>query len=210
MAAELAERVGQAAVIGEILAGLILGPALLGLITVAGVRRHRRHRPTCSPRAAVAGMEIDLDQLFDAFRGRNLDLDHGICGAVRPWHSTGATLGLDAYSAIFVGLCIAITALPVSIRILMDIGRLLDRHRFSGTVGAAIANDVIALLVLGVIVNANRTQAGWPRSSLPRGCPPRKSSSSWLQSCSPARPSTRPPRWHISISGARPSAVACE
>ena len=48
----------------------------------------------------------------------------------------------------------------MSIRILMDLGRLQTAIG-QRIIGAAIANDVIALLVLGVIVNANTTGAGW-------------------------------------------------
>ena len=173
VAAELAERVGQPAMIGEILAGLILGPALLGLIHAS---------PELAAIADIgllmlvllAGMEIDLDQLFDAFRGRNLWIS--MMGFVVPFvlgAGTGATLGLDAYRTIFVGLCIAITALPVSIRILMDIGRLQTTVG-QRIIGAAIANDVIALLVLGVIVNANRTQAGWREVFVSAGMPAAK------------------------------------
>ena len=173
VAAELAERVGQPAMIGEILAGLILGPALLGLIHAS---------PELAAIADIgllmlvllAGMEIDLDQLFDAFRGRNLWIS--MMGFVVPFvlgAGTGATLGLDAYRTIFVGLCIAITALPVSIRILMDLGRLQTTVG-QRIIGAAIANDVIALLVLGVIVNANRTQAGWREVFVSAGMPAAK------------------------------------
>ncbi len=173
VAAELAERVGQPAMIGEILAGLILGPALLGLIHAS---------PELAAIADIgllmlvllAGMEIDLDQLVDAFRGRNLWIS--IMGFVVPFAlgaGTGATLGLDAYRTIFVGLCIAITALPVSIRILMDLGRLQTTVG-QRIIGAAIANDVIALLVLGVIVNANRTQAGWREVFVSAGMPAAK------------------------------------
>ena len=173
VAAELAERVGQPAMIGEILAGLILGPALLGLI-------HPSPELTAIADIGLlmlvllAGMEIDLDQLFDAFRGRNLWI--AIMGFVVPFAlgaGTGATLGLDAHRTIFVGLCIAITALPVSIRILMDIGRLQTTVG-QRIIGAAIANDVIALLVLGVIVNANTTQAGWREVVASAGMPTAK------------------------------------
>ena len=173
VAAELAERVGQPAMIGEILAGLILGPALLGLI-------HPSPELTAIADIGLlmlvllAGMEISLDQLFDAFTGRNLWIS--IMGFVVPFAlgaGTGATLGLDAYRTIFVGLCIAITALPVSIRILMDLGRLQTTVG-QRIIGAAIANDVIALLVLGVIVNANRTQAGWREVVVSAGMPAAK------------------------------------
>ncbi len=170
VAAELAERVGQPAMIGEILAGLILGPALFGLI-------HESPELTAIADIGLlmlvllAGMEIDLKQLFDAFTGRNLWIS--VMGFVVPLAlgvGTGAMLGLDANRTLFVGLCIAITALPVSIRILMDLGRL---HTVVGQriIGAAIANDVLALLVLGVIVNANTTGAGWREMLASAGLP---------------------------------------
>jgi Kef-type K+ transport system membrane component KefB len=160
VAAEIAERVHQPAMIGEILAGLILGPALLDLI-------HESSELTAIADIGLlmlvllAGMEIELKQLFDAFTGRNIWIS--VMGFVVPLVlgiGAGAMLGLDANRTLFVGLCIAITALPVSIRILMDIGRL---HTTVGQkiIGAAIANDVLALLLLGVIVNANTTGAAW-------------------------------------------------
>src|SRR5262245_53617519 len=122
VAAEIAERVHQPAMIGEILAGLILGPALLGLI-------HESSELTAIAcigllmLVLLAGMEIELTQLFDAFKGRNIWIS--VMGFIVPLvlgMGTGVMLGLDAHRTLFVGLCIAITALPVSIRILMDIG----------------------------------------------------------------------------------------
>jgi Kef-type K+ transport system membrane component KefB len=170
VAAELAERVGQPAMIGEILAGLILGPALFGLI-------HESPELTAIADMGLlmlvllAGMEIELKQLFDAFTGRNLWIS--VMGFVVPLAlgvATGAMLGLDANRTLFVGLCIAITALPVSIRILMDIGRL-QTVVGQRIIGAAIANDVLALLVLGVIVNGNTTGAGWREMLASAGMP---------------------------------------
>jgi Kef-type K+ transport system membrane component KefB len=61
---------------------------------------------------------------------------------------------------VFVGLCIAITALPVSVRILMDLGQLQSRIG-QQIIGAAIANDVLALLALGVILEANSAPGSW-------------------------------------------------
>jgi Kef-type K+ transport system membrane component KefB len=67
VAAELAERAGQPAMIGEIAAGLLLGPSVLNLVRVS---------PELTAIAdlgllllmLLAGMEIGLDQLFEAFR----------------------------------------------------------------------------------------------------------------------------------------------
>ncbi|HET9362564.1 MAG TPA: cation:proton antiporter [Vicinamibacterales bacterium] len=160
VAAELAERAGQPAMIGEIAAGLLLGPSVLNLV-------HGSPELTAIADLGLlllmllAGMEISLDQLFDAFRGRKIWIS--LLGFLLPLAlgiGAGVALGLDGNRTLFIGLCIAITALPVSIRILMDLGRLqttVGGH----IVGAAIANDVLALLMLGVIVNTHAGQSSW-------------------------------------------------
>lgn len=160
VAAELAERAGQPAMIGEIAAGLLLGPSVLNLV-------HGSPELTAIADLGLlllmllAGMEISLDQLFEAFKGRKIWIS--LLGFLLPLAlgiGAGVALGLDGNRTLFVGLCIAITALPVSIRILMDLGRLqttVGGH----IVGAAIANDVLALLMLGVIVNTHAGQSSW-------------------------------------------------
>lgn len=160
VAAELAERFGQPAMIGEIFAGLILGPALLDIVHLSP-ELNAISDIGILMLVLLAGMEIELRQLVEAFTGRNVWIS--VMGFVVPAAlgvGAGMMLGLDANRTIFIGLCIAITALPVSIRILMDIGRL-QTPVGQRIVGAAIANDVLALLVLGVIVNAHATNGSW-------------------------------------------------
>jgi Kef-type K+ transport system membrane component KefB len=131
---------------------MVLGPSILGLI---------HYGPEIKALANVgvlllvfmAGMEIDPESLRAAFRGRGswvaatgfgVPLALGIIVA--------ALFGLDRTRMVFIGLCVAITALPVSVRILMDLNQL---HSSVGKriISAAVANDVAALLVLGIILN---------------------------------------------------------
>lgn len=160
VAAELAERAGQPAMIGEIAAGLLLGPSLLNLV-------HGSPELTAIADLGLlllmllAGMQISIGQLFDAFKGRKIWIS--LLGFLLPLTlgiGAGVALGLDGNRTLFIGLCIAITALPVSIRILMDLGRL-DTRVGRYIVGAAIANDVLALLMLGVIVNTHAGRTAW-------------------------------------------------
>ena len=160
LGAEIAARYSQPAMIGEIAAGLILGPSLLNLI-----------QPSAALTAIadlgilllmlLAGMEIDLGRLYRSFSGRNLWIS--LTGFVLPLALGvlgGIALGLDGLRCAFLGLCVAITALPVSIRILMDLGRL-NSDVGQRIVSAAIANDVLALLALGVILDLGNTSAEW-------------------------------------------------
>ncbi len=152
MFGELMERINQPAMIGEVIAGFILGPSLLGfsfftnqlkVISDLGVFLL----------VILAGFEIDIDELRKSIRGRNAWI--ALLGFIIPMFSgflIGFIFSLPIQLSIFLSLCISITALPVSIRILMDLGKL-NSDIGQKIISAAIFNDVISLLVLGVILD---------------------------------------------------------
>jgi Kef-type K+ transport system membrane component KefB len=91
--------------------------------------------------------------VLDAMRGRGMLV--ALLGFVIPMAAgiaVGIVFGLDAMRTVFLGLCIAITALPVAIRILESFG-MLDSEIARYSIATAIVNDVAALLLLGVILN---------------------------------------------------------
>jgi Kef-type K+ transport system membrane component KefB len=159
---EVAERYGQPAMIGEIAAGVILGPSVLGAI---------RSAPEISALAELgvlllvfmAGMEMAPAELWNAFRGRGAWV--GVMGFIVPLAaglSLGLLFGFDNVRSIFLGLCVAITALPVSIRMLMDMGYLQSQIGRK-IISAAVMNDVVALLILGVLLDVESGPGGAER-----------------------------------------------
>ncbi|HUF48959.1 MAG TPA: cation:proton antiporter [Vicinamibacterales bacterium] len=155
VAAEIAERRGQPALIGEVMAGLILGPSILNLVHVSPELQAMSDLGVLLL-MLLAGMEIELDRLSRAFLGRNLWISAvSFLFPLAIGLLAGIVVGLDGWRAVFLGLCIAITALPVSVRILMDLGRL-QSDTGQRIISAAIANDILALLLLGLILNVNR------------------------------------------------------
>ena len=121
---EIMERFKQPAMIGEILAGVLLGPTVLNFI-------HRTEELKVISELGVfllviiAGLEINLDEIVKSMKGRNIVIS--LLAFFVPIVSgffVGRYFELDVMSTIFIGLCVAITALPVSIRILMDLGKL--------------------------------------------------------------------------------------
>lgn len=158
LAGEVAERVGQPAMIGEILAGVLLGPSLLNLIHVTSELKAIADIGVLLL-VFLAGMEIDPRDVLAAVRGRGIWV--GLLGFAVPLiMGMGVGMLFDIEQSIFLGLCIAITALPVSVRILMDLGRL---HTKLGQriVSAAVLNDVISLLILGVILGTDGREGDW-------------------------------------------------
>jgi Kef-type K+ transport system membrane component KefB len=156
---ELVERLGQPAMIGEIAAGVLLGPSALALI---------QYTPEIKAIADLGvfllvfmvGMEMDLDVLWKAFRGRGALV--GISGFTIPL-ALGLLVGYEfrmgTTQMIFIGLCIAITALPVSVRILMDLDKL-QTDIGQRIISAAVTNDVASLLLLGIILGAESRGPG--------------------------------------------------
>jgi Kef-type K+ transport system membrane component KefB len=153
---ELAERLGQPAMIGEVLAGVILGPSLFNIIPIVG-----EIKPIAELGVFLlifmAGMEIEPEEIRNSIRGRNLWI--GLLGFAIPM-GCGFLIGLFFHFSniftIFLSLCIAITALPVSIRILIDLGKL-QSDVGQRIISAAIFNDMISLMILGIILDYNGT-----------------------------------------------------
>lgn len=166
----LATRFGLPAVCGELCAGLILGPSLLGH-TVPDF-----YRWLFPPQAAqvhlldgiaqfgvlllvgLTGVDIDLRLvrrrgkavLWVAGFGLVLPLAMGIAAG---WLAPGSLLGNGsdrADFALFAGVAMCVSALPVIAKTLDDMG-LLHRDFGQLTVAAAVADDVAGWLLLSVV-----------------------------------------------------------
>ncbi|MEI7896481.1 MAG: cation:proton antiporter [bacterium] len=149
---ELAERFRQPSMIGEVIAGVILGPSMLNIISGPGEIKVIAELGVFML-IVLAGMEIEVEEIRNSIRGKNMWI--ALLGFIIPMAS-GIAIGLIFHFSntftTFLGLCIAITALPVSIRILMDLGKL-KTDVGQRIISAAIFNDILALLILGIILD---------------------------------------------------------
>ncbi len=153
---EIFERFKQPAMIGEIIAGIILGPSLLNFI-------HRTEDIKVISELGIfllvilAGLEIDIDDILKSLKGKNIIIS--IMAFFFPIFSgfaVGYFFNQELITTAFIGLCVAITALPVSIRILMDLGKI-NSEVGQKIISVAIFDDVLALTLLGVLLNLQDT-----------------------------------------------------
>jgi Kef-type K+ transport system membrane component KefB len=169
---EVCERIGQPPVIGEIIAGLLLGPSLFGWLAPD---LFARLFPPASLPALNALSQIGL-VLFMFLVGLHLDLGEvwslrrvaGLAGLLsiavpfaagfalaRPLHELAPSAPMLPFS-LFVAVAMSITAFPVLARILAD-------HKLSATrlghvaIACAAFNDVIAWSLLAWIVAVTRS-----------------------------------------------------
>lgn len=153
---ELFERIKQPAMIGEIIAGIILGPSVLNLI-------HRTEAIKVISELGIfllviiAGLELNVDNILKSLRGKSIIISLfaffiPILGGVY----VGYVWGYDIVPRIFIGLCVAITALPVSIRILMDLDKI-NSEVGQKIISVAIFDDILALTILGILLSVKNT-----------------------------------------------------
>lgn len=148
----LCKRIGQPEIIGEMMAGILLGPSAFNLIhadpALSGISELAVFLIILS-----AGMEMSYKDIVAVIKGKGIVIS--ILAFIIPF-SAGAMVGnifaLDSMRVVFLGLCVSITALPVTVRILESF-KILDTDIARYSIAAAIINDILALLVLGVILN---------------------------------------------------------
>ncbi|HBI15986.1 MAG TPA: cation:proton antiporter [Desulfobulbaceae bacterium] len=149
---QIFQRFNQPAIVGEMLAGIFLGPSVLNLIqantALAGISELAIFLVVLS-----AGLEMNFKDILNALRGRGVVI--AVLGFIIPLAGgilVGTAFQLDVMRTVFLGLCVSITALPVTVRILQSFN-LLDSDIARYSVATAILNDVVALLALGAILN---------------------------------------------------------
>ncbi len=157
---EAAERIGQPAVLGELLAGVLLGRSVLGIV------------PSEGPGAEIIrvlaelgvllllfeiGLETDLREMF---RVGPAALAVAVVGVTLPFamgylywryapHAASGNGDL-ATAAIFIGATLTATSVGITARVLSDLGRMSTAEARI-IIGAAVIDDVLGLVILSVV-----------------------------------------------------------
>jgi Kef-type K+ transport system membrane component KefB len=146
----LFERVRAPAVIGELLAGVLIGPHLFGLVGHTAA-----HAVFQELGAIVLLFAVGLDTPLSDLRavGR-LSLGVGLAGIVIPMLlgvSLMVLIGRGGDEALFVGTALVATSVGITARVLADLGKV--RAPESRVIlGAAVIDDILGLLVLAAVV----------------------------------------------------------
>lgn len=146
---EIARRLGQPPVVGELAGGFIVGPYALGLV-VPGEAALVLSELGVVVLLFSVGLEVRTDQLLavgrSAVAAAVLAMVLPITGGMAVMLATGAAPG----AAAFVGLALAATSIGITSRVLAEMG-VLDRTFARVILGAAIVDDVLALVAIGLV-----------------------------------------------------------
>lgn len=142
----LASRINQSAVIGEILAGILIGPSLFGLITYTDFVSSIAHLGAIIL-LFVVGLEFKLRDIVKPLYGVI-----ALIGVIVPWIAGYAVAMLFGYSfgaAVFVGTALTATSIAITANVLKEMGQLKSEAA-KAIIGAAVIDDVLALLALSI------------------------------------------------------------
>jgi len=144
-------KLGQPAVLGKLLAGILLGPAVLGwlqtnefitLFAEIGVLLLM----------FIAGLETDVDQLKKNWKS---SVAVALGGIILPFiggYSLSLSLGLTQTQALYMGLLLCATSVSITVQTLKEMNQLSSRE---GTtiLGAAVVDDVVVVVLLAIMMS---------------------------------------------------------
>ncbi|MBI1878075.1 MAG: cation:proton antiporter, partial [Chloroflexi bacterium] len=154
----LSNRLGQPAVLGELVAGLLLGPSVFNVFGQPYFEEahtldtlHELGELGVIFLMFAAGLEIHLSDFVSAGKPA---VFAGVLGVLVPIGLGVVTMlpfGYEISQALFLGIVLAATSVSISAQTLMELGFLRSREGLI-LLGAAVVDDVLAIAILSAFV----------------------------------------------------------
>ncbi len=157
--AEIFQRIKLPVVLGELLAGIMVGPYALGglplfdggpLVVLDETVKHIGELSAIVI-LFVAGLEITPREFL---RGGAASFTVGALGVVIPFFvgfGVFSVYGLNAFETLLIATALTATSIAISIQVLTELGKMQSKEARL-ILGAAIVDDILAIAVLSVVV----------------------------------------------------------
>ncbi|MFD0617994.1 cation:proton antiporter [Paenibacillus sp. GCM10027629] len=151
LAGDLTVKLGQPAVLGKLIIGIIIGPALLGWIQNGDLIKELAQIGVLLL-MFIAGLETDLVQLRKNWKSAFAVALGGIILPFIGGYSASLFFGLSNNYSLFMGLLLCATSVSISVQTLKDMNQLSTRE---GTtiLGAAVVDDVLVVILLAFMMS---------------------------------------------------------
>jgi Kef-type K+ transport system membrane component KefB len=147
---ELAERIGQPAVLGEMVGGIVIGVSGLHLVDSHSPIIHLLAELGVLLLLFLIGLETDLKRLLSVGPAATAV---ALAGVVLPFaggYGVGAWLNYPTTVSIFLGAALTATSVGITARVLSDLGHLKSDES-QVILGAAVLDDILGLVLLTVV-----------------------------------------------------------
>ncbi len=157
--AEIFERLRQPAIVGEILAGVLIGPSVLGWVAPSEITNTLAEIGVIFLLFTV-GLETKPATIF---RVGKTALLVAVLGVVAPFAAGYLLLQLwggTVVQSLFIGTAMVATSVGITARVLNAMG-LLDAPASRVILGAAVIDDILGLLLLALVMSAAAGQINY-------------------------------------------------
>ncbi|CAM4376761.1 monovalent cation:proton antiporter-2 (CPA2) family protein [Paenibacillus endophyticus] len=150
-AGHLSVKLGQPAVLGKLIVGIIIGPAFLGWIQPDDFIDHFAEIGVLLL-MFIAGLETDLDQLRQNWKSAFAVAIGGIILPFIGGYAVASGLGLSQSESLFLALLLCATSVSISVQALKELNQLNSKEG-STILGAAVVDDVVVVVLLAVMLS---------------------------------------------------------
>lgn len=151
LAGHLSTMLGQPAVLGKIIIGIILGPALLGFIENSEMIKIFSGIGVILL-MFLAGLETDVNELNKNKKPASFVAIFGVIFPILLSYLAAIYFDLKTDQAIFIGLVLAATSVSISVQTLQELGKLKTKAG-SVLLGAAVLDDIIVVILLAIAMS---------------------------------------------------------
>lgn len=151
LAGDLSVRLRQPAVLGKLLVGIVLGPALFGWIQETEILEELSQIGVILL-MFLAGLETDADEFKRSAKSSALVGTAGILLPFLTGWGAGLWLNLPTLQAVFLGLLLSATSVSIPVQSLKELGRLKSREGAT-ILGAAVIDDVAVIVALAFVMS---------------------------------------------------------
>lgn len=159
-------KLGQPAVLGELLMGLILGPTVLNFTHwplfspphLEGVLKALAHMGVILL-MFLAGLETDLEEMRRVGKAATGAAVGGVALPLVFGTLVSRAFGVPWAESIFIGTVLTATSVSISAQTLIELGVLRSKEGLA-ILGAAVVDDVVGILILSLVVALERPQLG--------------------------------------------------
>ena len=162
--AELFHRIKMPVVLGELLAGIVVGPFALGGLPIFNgdplviLDETVKHIGEIAAIVIlfIAGLEITPREFL---RGGAASLTVGSLGVILPFfvgYYVFTAFGLEALEAMLIATALTATSIAITVQVLTELGKMQTKEARL-ILGAAIVDDILAIAVLSVVTTMVQT-----------------------------------------------------
>lgn len=146
---EIVERAGYPALIGEIGAGVLLGPSVLGFVEYGGVIEFLAEIGIIAL-LFISGVQMNMKSFVASEKAAVSTALAGVGVPLLLGILVGTFAGFSPVETLFVGIALSITSIGIAVRALIDLRRL-DTPAGTTIAGAAVIDDILGIVLLAVL-----------------------------------------------------------